>query len=377
MPAVDEIFERIGDLRYDLMRLKVDPNNTSVLSSIKSNLNSIFTDVSCEDVIYTDNTDKQFFGLITMPVFSSSQDIIDIVLNNKNFGIKKYKIEFDSKLFNNYTELGIDEILAIVLHEVSSLVINDTPGRRARYLIDSYLTSTNQTIKISNYISYIELLGFGVKEAIRKSASIFYTTMTEPSQFDDAFETSRFLMSGMNKLDSIGDLWTKGMNEAYIVIEWTLRLYKDILTYRIPALHTLQKISACTPSVLIKAEMKNVSDHLCKIDDAFLIQESVKDTDPVKKALWESVLKDEAGIKHYFEDFNMMVAESKTAKSIGEALTVLNKSNSAMSHIDNYLETTEMDNGAKHKLMELYDKYNAIRSSLVESIEERYLQLDI
>ena len=107
------LFESIGELRYELMQLKVDPDNSALLSSIKRILNDIFDDSKCEDVIFTNNTDKIFFGLTVMPVFNDSQQVVDIVLNSTNFAISKYRVEIDSKLLENYKGLNIDEITTI------------------------------------------------------------------------------------------------------------------------------------------------------------------------------------------------------------------------------------------------------------------------
>lgn len=363
------LFESIGELRYELMQLKVDPDNSALLSSIKKILNDIFDDSKCEDVIFTNNTDKIFFGLTVMPVFNDSQQVVDIVLNSTNFAISKYRVEIDSKLLDNYTGLNIDEITSILLHEVASLVYNDTPARKARYLIDLCLTQNNTNIKISSYISYVELLAYGLKEAIRKSASIFYVKDNGAIQeFDDALELTRFLESAIAKLDALGYLYEKGTNAAEVVTKWTLRLYKDILTYRIPALHTINKSCLVTASELEQDELKNVARHLTRIDDSFLIQESGILADTADKKDIVAKLNERKSIKSFFDTFAETVALGKTAKTINEAHDLFFKANSEMSQIKYYLENNELDAKTAKDLDRLYCRYDIIRTSLHNKI---------
>lgn len=364
----DAVLEAIGSLKSDLINLKVDPGNVEFLQSIKSQLNTIFSDSSCTEVIYTNNTDKIFFGINVMPIFKSPQQIIDITMNNINFDIGLYKVEFDSKLFDNYTGLNIDEILSFLVHEVAVLVINDTPARKARYYIDSYLANNDQTIKISDYISYIELLGFGIKEAIRKSISIFSDSKNVPCQLDDALELTRFLQTGMNKLGNIGDLWDKNVNGSYNVIEWTLRLYKDILTYRIPALHTLRRALTLTGSEFDRIEITRLIKRLGTIDDESLIQESAIGTP--KRKLYDSIIKEEKYISEFPSMFDMLKTETLACESVVDLQNVLNTTNVLMMHIDNYLESGNADSNMVPILETIYDKSDTIRTTIASKLPE-------
>lgn len=362
LDAQRQLDEILGDLKADLIKLKVDPGNTNVLSSILSSLNGIFTDAKCKDVIYTKNTDKLFFGIIVMPVFTSPQQVIDIAVNTDNFRITEYKVELDSKLFDNFTGLNIDEILSLLVHEVAALVINDTPARRARYYIDLYLTETNQTIKISDYISYIDLLGFGIKEAIRKCISIFSDTKDYRLDIDDALELTPFLNSAMLKIGNLGDAWDKSVDSAYIVIEWTLRLYKNILTYRIPALHTLKKALDYTASKYERFEIENLITRLNRIDDDSLIHES--------SALLSYVQESYKNVSHFFSDCDMVKAEAKACTSVGELDDVFHSINANMSHIEHYLETHTVDEQTEAKLTAVYEEYDGIRTRLKPELQK-------
>lgn len=359
-----ELDEVLGDLKADLIQLKVNPDNAKVLSSILTDLNNLFSDVTCKDIIFTDNTDKMFFGINVMPIFSTPQQIVDIVMNDQNFKINLYKVELDSKLFSSALMLNIDEIMSLLIHEIAVLTLNDAPARRARYFIDTYLTENDETIKISDYISYIELLGFGIKMAMHKTISIFSDNKENSCAMDDALELTPFITSAMGKLENKGYLWDKNVNSGFIIIEWVLRLYKDILKYRIPALHTLKKALDYTGSVYDRREIENVIMRLNRIDDESLIHES---TSP-KKSLLEAVLKESDDPTRFEDDFNMMRAEALASKTKEDLVDILHKSNIGMARIDNYLESKQVDKTTGKKLSKVYNNFNKVRKTLVKKI---------
>lgn len=366
----DALFGYMGDLKADLIHLKLNPKDASVLESIKDDLNNIFPGTSCKSVLYTPNTDKLFFGIVVLPLFSNTTQPIDIAMGDNSFKISNYKLELDSKLFDNYTGLNIDEILSLILHEVGSLIIDDTPGRKVRYYIDSYLAQNGEVLKISDYISYIELLGFGIKDAMRKCTSVFMSnTDYEPSQLDDAFELSRFINSAMDKLASLGDLWNKDVDGSYIVIEWTLRLYDDILTYRIPALHTLKKALLFTASELEKSEIRNLITRLDRIDDESLIRESTELDTADKQNAYNAILREEdKNWKKYEEDYTLIEGDIEDISTNEDAHIMLHKLNQYLTHMDNCLETMDFDPQTKERFTAVRENYSSLRNNLIEAL---------
>ena len=61
MSDSDKVFESIGEIKADIIHLKMDLKDNGALSSIKNNLDIIFPDAKCKQVIITENTDKPFF----------------------------------------------------------------------------------------------------------------------------------------------------------------------------------------------------------------------------------------------------------------------------------------------------------------------------
>jgi hypothetical protein len=172
----------------------------------------------------------------------------------------------------------------------------------------------------------------------------------------------------MNKLGNIGDLWDKNVNGSYNVIEWTLRLYKDILTYRIPALHTLRRALTLTGSEFDRIEITRLIKRLGTIDDESLIQESAIGTP--KRKLYDSIIKEEKYISEFPSMFDMLKTETLACESVVDLQNVLNTTNVLMMHIDNYLESGNADSNMVPILETIYDKSDTIRTTIASKLPE-------
>ena len=363
----DEIFEHIGDIKGDIVKLKMDINNTDALKSIKENLNKIYTDAECTDIIITENTDKPFFGIIVMPIIDP-KDTINIVISDDNYIVKKYKVEIDSKLLGNYLGLSLDEIESLLLHEVGVLVVNDKPVKIVKYIIDGYLHKTGELLKISNYISYIELLTFGIKNAMRKSVSVFYNDYIIATELDEVYSLDEFVQSAVGKIKSHSDMWTAGLNNVSTIITWVLRLYRDILTYRIRALYNLRRGIELTGSKYEKIDMTNLIKRLERIDDESLIHEGVTDFISKKKEAMDNAFNSfkRNGVKGYFDDlYDIEFEVNNMEDDRALALSLLHRINSRMSIIDDYIMSEEkLSTYEVKKLQDLYNKYDKLRATI-------------
>ena len=365
----DKVFEAIGDIKGDIVHLKMDTKDTKALMSIKDNLDVIFPDAKCEKIVLTDNTDKRFFGIVVMPILDSDQ-IMEIAISDKNLRVKRYKVELDNRLFGNYIGLNFDEIESLLIHEVGVLVSDDTPGRKVRFTIDQYLNETGERMKISEYISYVELLGFGIKDAMRRLVSVFYNEYNEPATLDTAFELTDFIRSGLAKIKSSNGIWSTEteLGAASTVIRWVLRLYRDVLTYRIPAIHTLKKGIEITGSEFMKLEMKNLIYRLDRIDDRSIIRESVSSFIDQKKKVINNAFDSfkRNGIKAYADDYYEIKFEIQNVDDDrAKALALLHKINARISVLDDYITSEEnLSVQSVKKIQDLINKYEALREEI-------------
>ena len=369
MLDTNDILAEIGEINLSVINLKAKPGNKIELNKIKDCLNKIFPDSKCVDVIYTVNTDKMFFGIVTLPILSPNE-ILNIMTSDEDSKIATYKVELDSKLFCETIDLSIDEITALIVHEVARLVNDYYPINNARYLIDKAVLDYGITLKMSEYVPYIEIIGYGIKEAARRSVSIFENNYLVPYYLDETYELTDSLRRAITKLENKGNLWDTEVDNKSIIIKWVVRVYTDILKYRIMSLHTLEKGIQLTGSVLVVNEMKNMIKKLRRIDDYSLMQEAssiINFFNDSKKANLSALDRFKAnGIKNYYDDFYEIQFEvNNMDNDRGTAVALLHKINSRMSVIDDYISTEpELNLQTKKRLADLYYKYDELRGNI-------------
>ena len=369
MLDTNDILAEIGEINLSVINLKAKPGNKIELNKIKDCLNKIFPDSKCVDVIYTVNTDKMFFGIVTLPILSPNE-ILNIMTSDEDSKIATYKVELDSKLLCETIDLSVDEITALIVHEVARLVNDYYPINNARYLIDKAVLDYGITLKMSEYVPYIEIIGYGIKEAARRSVSIFENNYLVPYYLDETYELTDSLRRAITKLENKGNLWDTEVDNKSIIVKWVVRLYTDILKYRIMSLHTLEKGIELTGSVLIVNEMKNIVKKLRRIDDYSLMQEAssiINFFNDSKKANLSALDRFKAnGIKNYYDDFYEIQFEvNNMDNDRGTAVALLHKINSRMSVIDDYISTEpELNLQTKKRLADLYYKYDELRGNI-------------
>lgn len=368
MLDTNDILAKIGEINLSVVNLKAKPGDKTELNKIKECLNKIFPDSKCVDVIYTVNTDKMFFGIVTLPILSPNE-ILNIMTSDEDSKITTYKVELDSKLFSDMIDLSLDEITALIVHEVARLVNDYYPINNARYLIDKTVLDYGITLKMSEYVPYIEIIGYGIKEVARRSVSIFENNYLVPYYLDETYELTDSLRRAITKLENKGNLWDTEVDNKSIIIKWVVRLYTNILKYRIMSLHTLEKGIELTGSVLIVNEMKNMIKKLHRIDDYSLMQEAsniINFFNSTKNATLNALDRFKAnGIKNYYDDYYEIKFEyNNMDNDRGTAVALLHKINSRMSVIDDYISTEKVDPQTKKRLTELYYKYDELRKNI-------------
>lgn len=349
--------EIVADIRADFIKFKLYPNTFNIIcDDIKEKLNELFTNAKCLDVIYTDNVDKMFFGVVVMPVFSN-KEITSIITSESDWqSVTKYKVEIDSRLITGMISINVDECTSFLLHDIWATIHSNAPIIEARYSMDKAIREVSNSIKISEYASYIELLGFGIKMTIRYYTSVFcnpklrYDDITE---FDKELDLTRFIKSGLTKLINNSDIWDTNESDKSIVMQWVIKLYTDILKNRIPAIHTLEKCLAVYPSELICSEFRNLIMRLKRIDDFSLIKEETTIPDSnIQKELIEKA----TDIKSLTEAF----AEIKAlpVETYSDVYNTIHRITVNMAMIDYVCENTDISKNNFNTLMDMREYYD-------------------
>lgn len=349
----------------DSLKQDADPD---VLRNFVYELNMFFRDVKCEGVLYTNNTDLDFFGVYVQPVLKE-KDVYPLLISDYTTTIEKYYVELDSKLFNPLLGLTNREILAIILHDIGSMINSSGPIDRAVKEIDLYLDTTNDVLRTTDNVNYVAILTFGLKDLLHKLTSIFTADLTSNVAIDDFIMSCGFineLNSAISKLKKFGylNMFSEGGSPSAI-IAWTIRIYNDIKGQRIRTIRLLRKAASYTPVRLVKREMNHMITALSRIDDSSILESVFDDV----KMKYQSMTKKftMSSIKDIEEDYYDYAVTLQNVNDEDDALLLLHRINSRMSVIDGILndDNPQISDRERKAFADLYERYNKLRNDVV------------
>lgn len=276
--ALEENVDKLKSAILNLIYLKpeerlITPNIIN-LDDIKECLNNIFKDNSCTDVLFTNNTDKPFFGIHINPLMSST-DAITIIATDEKVKLCKYQIEFDSKLFS--LDLSVEEIIAYTLFEISSMMDSYKSIDDVRALFDLYLLSNDDILNLRDSVNYSQLIIYALKDTLYKVSSLLFKESDE--------ELSNNLIISADLLDSLISARNKILSSSFgssdtlrspktIILQWMFTMYKDLTHNSGIVRDTLTDAKEFAGS---KLEIKEINRTITAIDqiDSTIVFESV------------------------------------------------------------------------------------------------------
>lgn len=348
------------EMKEALSLVMVSPINTN-LNNLCKEINKFFPDCECKQVLYTDNSDKLFFGMRVFPEIDKGTSV-RICQSDEPVRFTKYYVEIDSKLFDPFLGLTVDEVLAVLLHEIGHLTNNSRPADEIRRGIDTYLAMYGETLKYSDATQYWDILAYGLADTAVKVTSLFYSNDKEfkADEFVITCGYGEELESALKKIVTRRVSLNKEVNEKFIVLSWTLRLYKDVKNRRIRALSTINRCINISPSQLEKRELKSLSKTIRTIPDNILIRESV-----IHEALSDKVremkLRSIDSFKSDYYEFSMI---KNNVSDQDEAILLMRQINTRISILADAIETEEMSEKKKKDFSDLLEKYEKLRDEL-------------
>lgn len=372
MDRVRPILNDIEDLCARMLRAENHMGVVRHIPNLKTAINKFFNDGKCLDIIYTDNTDKLFFGMVVMPILNDDE-VETIVLTEDPLRIQKYYLEMDSKLFSKQLRLNARELTAIILHEIGHMVNNPAPVEDVRKNIDTYLMTNNIHLPVTKNKQYLALLSFGIKDSLRKLTSIFEKKNNIEIMADElaiAYGYQDALESAMNKILKCSFSLNKHIDNKFLVFAWVIRLYCDVRHNRIPALRTLKSGKQLIGSKLYSKEFTVLINSLKRIDDDSILESHFKDR--VARMKYKC-------IRDYENDFYEYTMRVRNTDIQDDAILILHKINSRMAIIDDYIMTEDIKESEKKKWMKLYNKYELLREELSKKMtyKDNYYRINI
>ena len=366
---IEKINNAISDIEESLRVYKMNLSNTdeeNITKDIKEDLNKLFRNnngsgstPSCEAVIITKNTDKQFFGLNVYPIYDT--EMSKIVLDpDKDFIVNKYYLEIDSKIFNVLTNY---EIAVCILYDITALCTDNIPMKKVRDLVNMYLVNKREVIRPSEYAAYKDIFNFGIRDAMQKVTSMFNIgdAAVGANQFindisDGNSNLNNILFEIRNKLKNNGMISFNEYETPIVVLSYILNLYNNMKNNKLTTRKELINILPSISSQLRKREVENLIKRLDMIDDN-MINEGF-----IGKALNSFKV---SGLKGYENDYYELKFEANNVEDDDQALLLIARINSRMSVIADYLSTEEdIPTSQRVRWTKLLNDYNALRNQL-------------
>ena len=339
----------------------LEDNDTKLKDSvfIKNFLNDLFPGSKCNRAIYTNNTDKMFFGIKVVPLVHSPLPLVTPNMNITSFDFKvdTYAIELDSKLFDNMMGLTGEEITALIIYTVYYTLFDNT-YKDIIFDIQRYEYDTGATIPIKVKNSLSSLLNFAMRATLTKNGSPFIRISAEDvadSAILREFNLSEPAYRGLKKIATTIDFVRYTEDPRPMAMSWVLRLLDNYEQFRTHAYKTLLRAVDFTGSVLEREELTKAADMLMKIDtvnEAYteppIRDISIKD---LKNKLFELTV--------LFKDTN---AAGATTEDVHKAFS---ETRSGIIQLQHYMATHRCDENMVNTLNDLLMEYYAMMDRLI------------
>lgn len=348
------------DLEKALSKLYTN-QSYSTLNDIKKELNRFFKDSNCEQVIFTNNTDKFFFGMCVIPILKDETAVDKIIASEEKVRLYRYYVEIDSKLL--LLGLNPSELTAVLLHEVGHMVNNGEPIEELRKNIDVYFDTYDTNVDSVQLKKAEPLIKYGITDALRKLTSIFYRRDEEiiADQFVVACGYGEELESAFKKISKNSFKINKEVTNKFIVLKWSFNIYKELKWGRIRALHVMKDSLSLTSSKLEKKQINDVIDVLN--DKKVLVDESY-----VHEFGFFSTLRRKmraGGIRDLEDELYEYNIRVKNVDDEEEALAIIRRINSRIAIIEDYISSEEnLSEQDRKRWFNLIDKYRLLRDQL-------------
>ena len=368
--AKTKLKDAYDDIEIAIQNIKKDPKQEFILD-LQNALNKFF-DAKCLRVLYTNNTDKIFFGIYAMPKIDAEQ-VIKIITGGEKYVIDQYYLELDSKLFQEDINLSSKEIAALLMHEVYNLVSDAAPCESVCKAIDAHLTKNNDVLKISDSIHYMELLSYGFRDAVRKFITIFDKKEVDSNPvMNDFFEWCGYeqnIKSAFNKIALNWYNYNKEINNKFIVLAWVLRVYKNVRDNRIPALMMIDRCKQLSPSKIEIKELDNIARRLNRIDDDALIESAGTAEYILYEEVKSSILpnKKMKSVPEAMEDDLVKIAmeQQNALENEPDAIPMLMANiNSKLAYLQDYVENNQLTKEEFKQLDRMYKELTVKRDQL-------------
>lgn len=352
----------------------------NISNTMRKELNKLFPDFKCSEVIINKNTDKQFFGIMVSPDFAygSTSDFTHRVLqgykgtyvhnNIKDFEPFKehaYVLEIDMQLIRRFN-LDNGQIIALILRDIC-VMNSPKPYCDLRDIIDRIVALSNIELDVYEILKRTELFSMICIITLHNIASIFGGNNLElyRNEFPSVLETFEgipsYYLSATRKLYNVATAET--FDTSTLLMNWYLRMYNTLDQNR-EIEYLLRDCIEIESSISIKRLLlycyKNMSSVSPK--DEKYYQDVVQESSRRKGLIYQMKRNGLKSIEEDLFEYNMRLRNVETQD---DAILLMRQINSRMSILEDYLtEEKNLDDKERERWENCYKKYLDLRDSL-------------
>lgn len=342
----------------------------TALNDIKYGLNNFFKDFKCKEVLFTMNTDNDFFGIQLSPMLHNERCYNNLFDPDYNVMFDHYSIEFDSKLFNG--DFTAAQILALMIHDINK-INNANLLKDIVASIDCISVCSGEQIKICNIMNNLPLFIFALQDTARKMTSSFEYICGDLAFSDD------FIRSyGLNNDYEEGMLSVKKCrnNLKYqaccfptLTMNWYMQKYHMVNHAYMELADDLRESIRLTGSKLVRRMLEQALDIILynnkyeRTENERRYYTSLTESAKKKKMSLVSQIK-YSGLKSLEDDIYEYRMRIKNIETENDAIFIIRQINNRMGIISDYLETEELSETDRERFFKLYDKYDDLREEL-------------
>lgn len=358
----------------NIMMIIGEDHSLNKLCTLKNELNKFFYKSKCREIIYTNNTDKLFFGMRVYPVICNN-DVVDIITDENNKVFDGYYLELDSKLFDPLLNLNEQELTAILLHEVGHIAYDLGTIDEVRKQIDMYFVEINDTFDTNISNNYKSLLAYALKDSVIKVGSLFSKIGNDEliaDSFVFAYGYGEHLQSAINKISKSLTFVGKNIDNRLITLAWVLRLKYDFKFKRLPAIKTLNKAKQLTSSKLEEREIAYVINTLNSMNGAYDINISESIIDNVKNRFNKKFNEFKTkGIRYIKNDIYELNLRIRCAETENDLLYVIRTLNSDIAILKDYLTEEGVSEEEREEIYKTLEEMYKLRNMAAKNKEIR------
>ena len=342
-----------------------DCNKKPALDTIKKELNLFFKDFPCTEVIFTDNTDNDFFGIQISPMFSSIDDM-GLLFNPDNcVKFHHYLLEIDSKLFNG--DFTARQIVALMIHDINKL---NTPNllKEIIFMLDHISICKGLEVKIDQIMNNKEFFLFTLQDTARKMTSAFEYISADLSLSDDftrSYGLNKDYEDGMFGVKACRNNLKDQICSVSLTMNWFVEKYLNLS----PWVHKdiadeLRDSIRFTGSKLVKRLLNQVVTNIVMYRPVEEKNYYTALTESAKKKMSLASQIKYSGLKSLEDDVYEYRMRIKNTETENDAIYIVRQINNRMGIISDYLENEELSDIDRERFYKLYDKYDGLREEL-------------